>query len=542
MSRAAPAAFVQADGRRSRFLYAQRTGGFGAAGSFVKRPQVPEPRGLERGGGFTRTMDQSMSNLATDAFQNALALIRKWRAEHADAAPALDLGSPAIGSADTAPQALPASTGGAIASTGLLLDSGEVTAEELVTRSLRVIAERNDELYAFVEILEVDALERAKKLDAERASGRVRGPLHGIPVSVKDLYAVKGGATRAGSLAFERRDSSDASAVRGLRDAGAVVIGKTSTHEFAMGVTAPQSRNPHDPTRISGGSSSGAAIAVATGMGVAALGTDTRGSIRIPAALCGVVGLKPTFGAVPLDGVVPLSWSMDHVGVMAQSADDAGTVFSALASGRRGSGGPAPRAEDLRIGLPRAAWRDAEPAVEESIEAVLETLRVTGAELIELARPSAIDLDNANLTSMVVSRCEAAAFHRDLGLDPVLYTRDVREQLEAAKSATALDYIEAQRLRAELRHDMLRIFDDVDVLVMPTVPIVAPTLESADQTPLVLTRNVAIWSFTGFPAVSVPCTPTAAGLPVGLQVVAAPHAEAAILAVARAVERGVNAR
>ncbi|MFT4049072.1 MAG: amidase [Solirubrobacterales bacterium] len=479
-----------------------------------------------------------MSNLATDAFQNALALIRKWRAERADEPPA------AAGFAwptPVPPVAGAAPASGAIASTALLLESGDVSSEELVDRSLRGIADRNDELYAFVEILEVDARDRAKKLDAERAVGRVRGPLHGIPVSVKDLYAVKGGTTRAGSLAFERRDRVDAAAVKKLREAGAVVIGKTSTHEFAMGVTAPQSRNPHDHTRISGGSTSGGAIAVATGMGMASLGTDTRGSIRIPAALCGVVGLKPTIGAVSLEGVVPLSWSMDHVGVMAQSADDAGTVLDALTGPER-LVGARPSVGDLRIGLPRAAWRDAEPAVEQSIETALDTLRVTGAELVDIERPSAIDLDNANLVSMVVSRCEALAFHRDLGLDPALYTSDVRTQLEAAESATALDYIEAQRLRAELQRDMLKVFDDVDVLVMPTVPIVAPERDTADQTPLVLTRNVAIWSFTGFPAISVPCPPTAVGLPTGLQVVAAPHAEAAILAVARAVERGVNAR
>lgn len=482
-----------------------------------------------------------MANLATDAFQNALTLIGKWRAARADAPPAYAVGPPSqpTRQLDGAP---PGPRAGTIAAMGKLLASGDVTSVELVDRSLRAIADQNDELYAFVEILEVDARDRAKKFDADRAAGRIRGPLQGIPVSVKDLYAVKGATTRAGSLAYERRDHHDAIAVKRLREAGAVVIGKTSTHEFAMGVIAPQSRNPHDTSRISGGSSSGAAIALATGMGIAALGTDTRGSIRIPAALCGVVGFKPTIGAVPLDGVVPLSWTMDHVGVMAQSADDAASVFDALAPEASTADQPVPPIAELRIGIPKAAWRDAEPAVVQSIETVLDTLTATGVELVELDRPSAIDLDNANLTSMVVSRCEAAAFHRDLGLDPVLYTSDVRGQLEAADKATAQDYIDAQRLRAELQGDMLKVFEDVDVLLTPTVPIVAPPLETADQTPLVLTRNVALWSFVGFPAMSVPSLPSQAGLPIGLQIVAAPHREAAILAVARAVERGVNAR
>ncbi len=482
-----------------------------------------------------------MSNLATDAFQNALALIRRWRAESPERPPQLTGSAPAVaGSATGAPGG--AARSGAIASTGRLLEGGDITAVELVDRALAAIDARNDELYAFVEILEVDARERAATLDRERSAGRVRSPLHGVPVSVKDLYAVRGATTRAGSLAYERRDDHDAEVVRRLRDAGAVVIGKTSTHEFAMGVTAPQSRNPHDSNRIAGGSSSGAAIAVETGMGLAALGTDTRGSIRIPAALCGVVGLKPTIGLIPLDGVVPLAWTLDHVGLMAPSVDDVATVFDALVPAAATDRVAVPPVSSIRVGLPRAAWRDVEPAVESSIEAALDALLATGVELVDVARPSAIDLDNANLTSMVVSRCEAAAFHRNLDLDPVLYTRDVRSQLEAAEAATAQDYLDGQRLRGELRDEMLQVFDDVDVLLLPTVPIVAPPVELADQTPLVLSRNVAIWSFTGFPALTVPCQPTAAGLPVGLQVVAAPHAEAAVLAVARAVERGVNAR
>jgi aspartyl-tRNA(Asn)/glutamyl-tRNA(Gln) amidotransferase subunit A len=482
-----------------------------------------------------------MSNLATDAFQNALALLRKWRAEHADAPPAYSLEVPRA-APNERPVQPPSPRRGTIASTERLLDSHDVTSEELVSRSLRAIADRNDELYAYVEILEVEALARAKKMDVERGSGRVRSPLHGIPVSVKDLYAVKGGTTRAGSLGYERRDDHDAEVVKRLRKSGAVVIGKTSTHEFALGVTSPQSRNPHDTSRISGGSSSGAAIAVATGMGMAAVGTDTRGSIRIPAALCGVVGLKPTFGTVPLDGVVPLAWSMDHVGVMAPSADDAATVFDALNPENKTIDTPVAAVSDIRVGLPQTAWRDVEPAVNGSIESVMDTLIATGVEMVDVQRPSAIDFDNANLTSMVVSRCEAAAFHRDLGLDPILYTSDVRTQLEVAADATAQDYIDGQRLRAELQRDMLKVFEDVDVLLMPTVPIVAPPVEIADQTPLVLTRNVALWSFVGFPAISVPCEPSPAGLPIGLQIVAAPHREAAIIAVARAVERGVNAR
>ena len=482
-----------------------------------------------------------MSNLATDAFNNALALIRKWRAERAELPPAFAPRTPPARTSAAARTTPIRADRGSIALTHNLLQTGDMTSSELVTRALRQITDQNDRLYAFVEILEVEALDRAKKADAEIASGRDRGPLHGIPISVKDLYAVKGATTRAGSLAFERRDNADAAVVRTLRDAGAVILGKTSTHEFAMGVTAPQSRNPHDPSRIAGGSSSGAAIAVATGMGMAALGTDTRGSIRIPAALTGVVGLKPTIGAVPLDGVVPLSWSMDHIGLMASTAADAATTLDVL-TGADTATTSAVSVEGLRIGLPRAAWKNVEHDVDQSVETAIEALSATGAVVTDVDRPADADFDAANLTSMVVSRCEAAAFHRDLGLDPILYTSDVRGQLEAAADATAADYIDAQRLRGELQHELLSVFDEVDVLVMPTVPIVAPPTAEAAEWPLVLTRNVAIWSFLGFPAVSIPITPSPAGLPIGLQIVAAPHAETAVLAVGRAVERGVNAR
>lgn len=527
-------------------LYSRVDRSGASGGSFAVALQTPAPEFGTITHAYTTsgnaTAHTRMSNVATDAFQNALTLLRKWRASPPDSAPAYDLSLPDVDfNALSAAASAPAEIDGTIGSTHQLLKSRDLTSADLVLRSLRAIADQNDRLYAFVEILEVEALERAKKADSEIVGGKDRGLLHGIPVSVKDLYAVAGATTRAGSMAFERRDRDDAFAVKKLREAGAVILGKTATHEFAMGVTAPQSRNPHDPTRIAGGSSSGAAISVATGMCMAALGTDTRGSIRIPAALTGVVGLKPTFGAVSLEGVVPLSWTMDHIGVMAASSADAAATLDSLTGGSVYVDS-AKSVSGMRVGLPRTAWRDAEPAVISSLEIVLESLTATGMRMVDIDRPSESDFDQANLTSMVVSRSEAAVYHRDLGLDTGLYTSDVRKQLETAEDATASDYIDAQRLRGQLQREVATVFDEVDVLLMPTVPIVAPTVETADQTPLVLTRNVALWSFLGFPAMSVPCEPSPAGLPIGLQIVAAPHAETALVAVGRAVERGVNAR
>jgi aspartyl-tRNA(Asn)/glutamyl-tRNA(Gln) amidotransferase subunit A len=482
-----------------------------------------------------------MSNIATDALANALEMARKWRSKAPESPPAYGLEMPAAtesGGEKAPPRSHDA---GAIGSTQTLMEAGQVSAKQLVDDSLAAISERNDDLYAFVEIMEVAAREAATRLDQERASGRLRGPLHGIPVSVKDLYAVRGATTHAGSIAFEQRDRADAAAVRKLRDAGAVIIGKTATHEFAMGVTAPQSRNPHDRGRIAGGSSSGAAIAVSTGMGLGAIGTDTRGSIRIPAALCGVVGLKPTYGSVSMEGVLPLSWTMDHAGVIAPTVSDAALILDAIATTPIPAG-TITRVQGMRIGLPRAAWSSISPDVDDSVNVTLATLEAAGAELVEVERPSATDFDQANLMSMIVSRCEAAAFHADLDLDMAMYSADVRSQLQSVTGVEATAYINAQRYRAELMGDLTAACKDVDVLLMPTVPIVAPTIEEAAQTPLVLTRNVALWSFVGFPALSVPGLPAPSGLTTGLQIVAAPHAEAAIITVGRAVERGVNAR
>ena len=485
-----------------------------------------------------------MTKLVTDALVEAVEFARAWHADKPASRPAYDLTVAAAHVAAYADRERPPviAAGGVIAANRALLDAGELKAIDLVGQSLAAIDRRNDELYAFVEILEVEAREQAAKLDADLAAGRDRGPLHGVPVSVKDLYAVRGGTTRAGSLAYENRDRDDASAVSKLREGGAVIVGKTATHEFAIGVTAPQSRNPHDPSRIAGGSSAGAAIAVATGMGLVALGTDTRGSTRIPAALCGVVGLKPTYGSIALDGVFPLSWTTDHGGVIAKSVADAALTLGVVSEAPQALGGQTKPVREMRIGIPRAAWTAVEAAVEDSVDAALTAFAASGAELVDVDRPNGDDFDRANLMSLIVSRCEAAVFHRDLGLDRALYSPESRSQLDAADGVSAEDYIAAQRFRAQLQQEMLAVFEPVDALLMPTVPMLAPLREDAAAQSIALTRNVALWSFVGFPAVSVPCAPAASGLPVGLQIVAAPHAEAAMIAVGRAIEQGVKAR
>ncbi|MFY9488923.1 MAG: amidase [Solirubrobacterales bacterium] len=484
-----------------------------------------------------------MSSVATTAFAWALEHLKGWRTDDLERRPGFDVwpGEAAVPSGDAgSPGGAPML--GTIGATRHLLDSGEVTASELVDRAIDAIKKDNDRLFAFVEIMEIEAREQAVRLDNEFKTGRHRGPLHGIPISVKDVIHVKGATTRAGSLAYEQRASRDAWAVKRLRDAGAVILGKVATHEFALGVTSPQSRNPHDDTRIPGGSSGGSAVAVAKGMGIASVCTDTRASSRVPAALSGVVGLKATYGTIPTAGVVPLSWTMDHVGVIAPSVADAATMLDCLRDGPRVAEGVGQGVKGMRIGIPGAAWDGVEPDVEESIRFSLDLLIAAGAELVQVDRPADPDFAGANACGLIVSRCEAATFHRGLNNDRSLYWEEVRDQLNAADEVLATDYIDAQRYRAWLREQMLGVFDGVDALVMPTVPVVAPAVEDADEYLTVLSRNAILWSFVGFPAMSVPSAPSPDGLPIGLQIVAAPHAEATLIAVGRAIERGVNAR
>ena len=419
------------------------------------------------------------------------------------------------------------------------LRAGRVTSAQLVDDSLLAVEKHDGELMAVVHLMDRSAREEAAACDAEAAAGRWRGPLHGIPVTVKDIIDVAGVPTRCGSAAYDEVPAASAAGVARLRAAGAIVLAKVSTHEFALGVTTPQSRNPHDQSRIPGGSSGGSAIAVSTGMGLASLGTDTRASIRVPAALSGVVGFKPTYGSVPTGGVVPLSWTMDHVAPITSSVGDAALVVDVLRST-----GPADRLVDrvgasvsgLRIGVPESAFAGCEPEVEACVRQVIDALGGMGCSVSAAARPTAGDLEAANAAGLLISRCEAAAFHRRLGLDRSLYWDEVADQLEAAGELSAIEYLDAQSLRADLAEGLLAAFADHDVLAMPTVPAVAPPRADFARHLMLLSRNAIPWSLTGFPALSVPCG-WSGGLPVGLQLVAAPWREDLIVAVGCAVER-----
>lgn len=486
--------------------------------------------------------------VASASFAEALLVLAAHPPAPAERALPLAYVGPPIGSGGSRTARAVAGTGAVRPASGPLAAAvagqraGTVTAVELVEGCLAAIAAHDGGMHAMVELADKGALlAAAEECDADRDAGRWRGPLHGVPISVKDVIDVAGLATCAGSLAYKRVAERDAPAVERLRRAGAVIVGKVSTHEFALGVTNPQSRNPYDLSRIPGGSSGGSAISVATGMALASLGTDTRASIRVPAALSGVVGVKATWGTVPTGGIVSLSWTMDHVAPMAATVGDAAVVLGALMGDRQvGAGAAADGAAGLRVGVPTVGLEGADPGVAAAVKGALRALaHRAGVDVTRLERPTADDLEVAGAVGLVISRCEAAALHRSLGLDRFLYWDEVADQLEAAEDVLAVDYLDAQRVRAGLAERLARCFETVDLLAMPTAPTIAPRLDDYEAHLMTLARNAIPWSLVGFPALSVPIG-LVDGLPVGLQLVAPPHREDVLLAAGLAVEQAVS--
>jgi aspartyl-tRNA(Asn)/glutamyl-tRNA(Gln) amidotransferase subunit A len=410
----------------------------------------------------------------------------------------------------------------------LALREGRITCRGLVLEALESIEALNPTLNAFVHIAGESALEAARQFDEEGAKGWWRGPLHGLPIAVKDNIDVAGMPTTYGSHFFATHvPTSDASVISRLRDAGAIIIGKTLTSEFALGPTGEFSlqgaaRNPHNPDHMSGGSSAGSAVAVASGMVPFALGTDTAGSIRIPAGFCGIVGFKPSYQTISTQGVFPVSGTLDHVGPMAKTVADASILYHALVN--------ADQPQTETISVKRVGWINANDLinvageVDVACRAAVQRL-FPDATQIEVSIADFSDRARALFTTVFLSEGFEVHQHRMLNNSDVFSQEQYNRLLPGGK-ILAWEYVAAKKGIAELVIELTKLFDQVDVLVMPTLALTAPLIGSKEvciqgktySAREAINMLTSLWSLAGFPAVSVPAE-NRDGLPCGLQVV-----------------------
>jgi len=441
-----------------------------------------------------------------------------------------------------------------LADLGRQIKSGSITVQAATEGCLARIAERNRSLNAFITVLAEEALSQAKELDQEIAAGRYRGPLHGVPISLKDIIDLRDTPTTAASRVRDGHVArSDATVVGRLRDAGAVFIGKTNLHEFALGTTNEDSAygpvlHPFDDTRSPGGSSGGSAASVLAGMAYASIGTDTGGSVRIPSAACGLVGLKPALGEIPAEGVVPLSETMDHVGPLGLCVEDTALLYDVL-RGVANPAAPAPRdARGLRFGIPRPYFFDLiDPQVAARFDGLCRRLQDAGATLEDIAITHTKEI---SAIYVHIALPEAAAYHAPtLESRPHDYTENVRLRLEMGRYILAEDYVRAQRGRQVLIREVNDALNGRDALLLPSLPVPAtklgqptvPVCGVEEPVRNITLRLTQLFNITGHPAISLPCGTTDERLPVGAQLVGARGRTPELLRVASAVEAIVGA-
>jgi aspartyl-tRNA(Asn)/glutamyl-tRNA(Gln) amidotransferase subunit A len=451
-----------------------------------------------------------------------------------------------------------------MADLGRMIATKQVSPVEVVRAHLDRIAAVDPKLHAFITVCADSALESARAAEADLVAGRVVGRLHGVPWAPKDLYSTRGVRTTGGSkILADSVPSEDSTVVARLARAGAILLGKLNMHEFAYG---PEGLNAHygdarnpwsaDAHRIAGGSSSGSGVAVAAGLAPGSLGSDTGGSIRIPASLCGITGLKPTYGRVSRAGVLPLAWSMDHVGPMTRSARDCALMLSAIAgydpADPTTSVLPVPDygaaltgdVKGLRVGLLRAHFTDgAASEVRVAVEASAKQLEQAGAVVDEVNLTQVIHVASA---SAAIVASEALAYHAPwMRSRPQDYQPDVRERLRLGAFVNGAHYVRAQQIRALVTREVDEALARRDVLLAPATPLVAPVLGERETTlgdgpsdvRAALLRCTRPFNFSGHPACAAPCGFTAGGLPIGLQIVGRPFDEATVLRVVDAYQR-----
>ena len=449
-----------------------------------------------------------------------------------------------------------------IRGTGADLRARRTSSVELVADAIARIERHGQQLRAFITVTGKQAEEQALEADRELAAGVDRGPLHGIPIALKDLFLTRGVRTTAGSRLYENFvPDYDATVVERLRAAGAVILGKLNMHEMAYGITSANPhfgpvRNPWNPEHSPGGSSGGSAAAVAARMVYVAMGSDTGGSIRIPAAFCGTVGLKPTYGRVSRYGALPLGWSLDHMGPLTRTVRDAALVLNAIAgrdakdstSSRRPVADYVPEEgcsiRGLRVGIPENFYFERVDAdVERAVRGAIARAESLGASVRPVQLP---DVAALNAVARVVLLAEASAMAGPALARRELFGGDVLALFDQGRLVPATDYIDAQRLRKIMRRDFHRIWNEIDCLMTPTTPNVAPKIGDTtvrlggrdEDVRLATTRLVRGINALGYPALSLPCGISGGGLPIGVQIVGAAFAEATVLRLGAALEDG----
>ena len=437
-----------------------------------------------------------------------------------------------------------------------MLRSKATSPVELTQACLKKIADYNSLLNAFVTVAEEQALVAAREAEAEQRRGRWRGPLHGIPIALKDNIDTAAIRTTAASELFrDRIPSEDAEVVRRLKNAGAILLGKTNLHEFAYGGSSSITyfgpvHNPWALDRIPGGSSGGSAAATATGLCFGSLGTDTAGSVRIPACYCGIVGFKPTYGRVSNRGVIPLSWTLDHVGPICRTVEDAALMLGVIAGydeqDTTTMNVPVPdysrdlrtHPSKLRLAIARTPYfDDLDPEIAKAVETAIGVLSRLTAGVSEVTLPLAGFLPGDPFSNL--RAIEAYTYHAEwITKSPEKYQRVTRDRIiQLSAGVQAADYVQARRQLDRLRREIKNTFSNVDLLITPTMPRPPVPIEEGATFEAVPTRNTAPFDVFGLPTISVPCGFMSAGLPIGLQIIGAPFAESRVLALAHAYEQ-----
>ena len=442
-----------------------------------------------------------------------------------------------------------------LAEVSLAVQKKEVSPVELTRACLERIDRLNPGLNAFITVTGDSALEEASKAESEIARGEWKGPLHGVPLAVKDLIETAGVRTTAASAVLKDYvPAADAEVIRRLKAAGAVLLGKLNLHEFAYGGSGiighfGPALNPWNTAHVCGGSSSGSAAAVAAGLCYGAIGTDTAGSIRLPAAYCGITGLKPTYGLVSARGVIPLSWSLDHVGPMARTAADAALILQAIAAydpqdiySQKFPPVYYPSAIEettaaLRLGVARDFWNEVDDEIKFAVDAAVAALGKITAGLQDIDLSTGVD--------RTVVRSEPYAYHQKyLPQQESKYDPETLKRVRSGADVTAAQYIQAYGELLRQRRQILQAFERIDLILAPTTPVLPPSLADLQAEPdqlrakeLLMLRNTRPFNVYGLPSISLNCGFSKSGLPIGLQITGAPGAEGAVLALAHVYQK-----